>query len=86
MEEVTLSDLVPYIDWTPFFRTWELAGSYPKILDDDVVGEQAKALFADAEKMLADVIENKLLKKCYSEILVELKFSLFLTCFKDFVD
>ena len=47
-----LSDLVGYIDWTPFFRTWELAGAYPRILDDDVVGEAARALYDDARAML----------------------------------
>ncbi|MEC7986800.1 MAG: vitamin B12 dependent-methionine synthase activation domain-containing protein, partial [Myxococcota bacterium] len=62
MEEVTLTDLIPYIDWTPFFRTWELAGSYPKILNDSIVGEQAKALFVDAKKMLSDIVENDLLR------------------------
>ncbi len=49
---VDLADLVPYIDWTPFFMTWELAGKYPKILGDAVVGESARSLFEDARQML----------------------------------
>ncbi len=47
-----LDDLVPFIDWTPFFQTWELAGHYPAILQDPVVGETARTLFADAQSML----------------------------------
>ena len=43
-----LDDLVSVIDWTPFFRAWELAGNYPAILDDEIVGESARGLFADA--------------------------------------
>ncbi len=49
---VTSKELLPYIDWTPFFRTWELHGKYPAILSDEVVGEEATNLFADATKML----------------------------------
>ena len=51
-----LAELAEYIDWTPFFQSWELAGRYPKILDDDVVGEAARALFADARAMLERLI------------------------------
>jgi 5-methyltetrahydrofolate--homocysteine methyltransferase len=51
-----LAELVPYIDWTPFFATWELAGKYPRILDDNVVGSEAKKLFADAQAMLRRLI------------------------------
>ena len=54
-----LKDLVHYIDWTPFFRAWELAGNYPAILDDVVVGESARSLFADAQKMLERIVEDK---------------------------
>jgi 5-methyltetrahydrofolate--homocysteine methyltransferase len=54
-----LEELTDFIDWTPFFHTWELAGKYPKILDDEVVGEQARHLFADAQTMLKQVIEEK---------------------------
>jgi 5-methyltetrahydrofolate--homocysteine methyltransferase len=53
-----LADLVPFIDWSPFFHTWELAGSYPKILDDEVVGEQARTLLRDAKAMLATLVEE----------------------------
>ncbi|WP_420384335.1 methionine synthase [Novosphingobium sp.] len=54
-----LSDLAGYIDWTPFFRAWELAGNYPAILNDPVVGESASALWADAQAMLAQIIDEK---------------------------
>ncbi|WP_394760107.1 methionine synthase [Flavobacterium sp.] len=62
--EVALSELADYIDWTPFFSSWELYGKYPAILTDEVVGEQATALFIDAQKMLNDLIsENWLTAK-----------------------
>ncbi|MEM1231656.1 MAG: methionine synthase, partial [Pseudomonadota bacterium] len=54
--EVSLEALVPYIDWTPFFMTWELAGKYPKILDDEVVGASARDLFRDAQAMLTTLV------------------------------
>lgn len=54
-----LSDLRKYIDWTPFFRAWELAGNYPAILEDKVVGESASSLFADAQAMLDKIIAEK---------------------------
>ncbi|MBQ1500677.1 MAG: methionine synthase [Sphingomonas sp.] len=54
-----LKDLRSYIDWTPFFRAWELAGNYPAILEDAVVGESATSLFADAQKMLDRIVEEK---------------------------
>nr|WP_310379773.1 methionine synthase [Flavobacterium sp.] len=57
--EVDLDVLVPYIDWTPFFRTWELFGKYPAILTDDVVGEQATSVFADAQEMLEIILKEK---------------------------
>lgn len=56
---VALSDLLDYIDWTPFFQSWELYGKYPAILTDEVVGEQASALFADAQKMVSQIIAEK---------------------------
>jgi 5-methyltetrahydrofolate--homocysteine methyltransferase len=59
LDDYPLKTLVPYIDWTPFFITWDLVGKYPKILDDEVVGEAAQNLFADAQKLLADIIDNK---------------------------
>jgi 5-methyltetrahydrofolate--homocysteine methyltransferase len=57
--EVELDVLVPYIDWTPFFRTWELFGKYPAILTDEVVGEQATSVFADAHEMLKVILAEK---------------------------
>jgi 5-methyltetrahydrofolate--homocysteine methyltransferase len=54
-----LAELARYIDWTPFFQTWELAGHYPMILEDDVVGEAARSLFADAQAMLKKVIAER---------------------------
>ncbi|MDP5277385.1 methionine synthase [Sphingomonas sp. DG1-23] len=54
-----LEDLRKYIDWTPFFRAWELAGNYPAILEDEVVGESATSLFADAQAMLDKIIAEK---------------------------
>jgi 5-methyltetrahydrofolate--homocysteine methyltransferase len=60
--EVALEDLVPYIDWTPFFGSWELYGKYPAILTDNVVGEQATILFADAQKMLEQLLAEKWLQ------------------------
>ncbi|WP_459556947.1 methionine synthase [Lacunimicrobium album] len=53
-----LTELRDYIDWSPFFSTWELRGKYPKIFEDEYVGEEAKKLFADANRMLDQVIEN----------------------------
>ena len=53
-----LEELVPYVDWSPFFMTWELAGKYPKILEDEVVGEAATQLFADAQEMLEHLIDD----------------------------
>ena len=54
-----LDELATYIDWTPFFRAWELAGTFPAILDDAVVGESARALWADAQDMLATIVREK---------------------------
>lgn len=56
------SELVDFIDWTPFFQTWDLHGKYPAILNDEVVGEQAKVLFADAQKMLTQMIDENWLE------------------------
>ena len=58
-DDWSLADLREYIDWTPFFRAWELHGNYPKILDDEVVGETARTLFADANAMLDRIIDEK---------------------------
>jgi 5-methyltetrahydrofolate--homocysteine methyltransferase len=57
-----LAALVPYIDWTPFFQTWELSGRYPAILDDNVVGPEAKKLYADARALLDRMIAEKWVK------------------------
>ena len=54
-----LKDLINYIDWTPFFRAWELAGNYPAILQDEVVGESATSLFKDAQNMLDRIVSEK---------------------------
>jgi 5-methyltetrahydrofolate--homocysteine methyltransferase len=59
---VTLSELVPLIDWTPFFHTWELRGVYPRILQHEKHGEEARKLFADAQKLLGKIIGEKLLQ------------------------
>lgn len=57
--EVELSELVNFIDWTPFFQSWELHGKFPAILTDEVVGEQATNLFDDAQKMLQKIVSEK---------------------------
>ncbi len=57
-----LADLVDYIDWTPFFAAWELAGKFPRILDDAVVGEEARRLFGDARAMLDEIVQNQSLQ------------------------
>ncbi|HYJ36398.1 MAG TPA: vitamin B12 dependent-methionine synthase activation domain-containing protein, partial [Rhizomicrobium sp.] len=54
-----LADLVPYIDWTPFFHTWEMKGRYPNILEDEKAGPAARALFADAQAMLKRIVDEK---------------------------
>ena len=64
IDSVSLEDVVPYIDWNPFFQTWELRGrypnrGYPKIFDDEAVGSEAKKLFDDAQKLLKEIIANK---------------------------
>ncbi len=59
IEDMDLEELIPFIDWTPFFRSWELHGKYPEILEDDIVGKQATELFADAQAMLKDVLKDK---------------------------
>ncbi|MCB0788865.1 MAG: methionine synthase [Flavobacteriales bacterium] len=54
-----LAELVPYIDWTPFFMAWELAGKFPRILEDEVVGKQATQLYADAQQMLDRIVKEQ---------------------------
>ncbi|MCX8097711.1 MAG: methionine synthase [Casimicrobiaceae bacterium] len=59
LREYPLSALVPYIDWTPFFLVWDLAGNYPKILEDEIVGEEARRVFRDAQAMLRRIVSEK---------------------------
>ena len=61
-DDYSLEELAPYIDWTPFFMTWELAGRFPKILDDEVVGEHARSLYEDAQQMLRRIIDERWLQ------------------------
>lgn len=62
LDDIDLNVLAEFIDWTPFFISWDLAGKYPRILTDEVVGEAATALFADAQVMLRKLIDEKLIK------------------------
>ncbi|WP_043822635.1 methionine synthase [Aeromonas veronii] len=66
-EDVAISVLRPYIDWTPFFLSWELAGKYPRILEDEIIGEEATKLFADANAML-DQLEKDQSVRCVGVI------------------
>ena len=59
---VSLEEVVPFIDWTPFFHTWELRGVYPKILQHEKHGDEARKLFADAQQLLADIVAKKSLQ------------------------
>jgi 5-methyltetrahydrofolate--homocysteine methyltransferase len=61
-DDYPIGELVDYIDWTPFFQTWQLAGKYPAIFNDAVVGQEAKQLFEDANQLLKEVVDKKLLK------------------------
>ena len=60
-ESIPLDTLVEYIDWAPFFHAWELHGSFPKILEDNKIGKEAKKLFNDAKKMLSGIVNEELL-------------------------
>ncbi len=62
LEDLDITKLEEYIDWSPFFRSWDLHGKYPDILTDDIVGEQATDLFADAQELLKRIFDEKLLK------------------------
>lgn len=62
LDDYPIAELVPYIDWTPFFMTWRLRGAYPAIFDDQTYGVEAKKLFNDAQALLKDIIKNKSLK------------------------
>lgn len=59
--DVSLDEIVPYIDWTPFFQTWELKGVYPRILHDATVGPRARELFEDGQQLLRRIVEERLL-------------------------
>ncbi|MFN3629336.1 MAG: vitamin B12 dependent-methionine synthase activation domain-containing protein, partial [Casimicrobiaceae bacterium] len=59
LRDYPLSALVPYIDWTPFFLVWDLAGNYPKILEDEVVGAEAQRVFRDGQAMLRKIVSEK---------------------------
>ncbi|MBV2234925.1 MAG: methionine synthase, partial [Sterolibacterium sp.] len=59
LHDIDLAQLVAYLDWGPFFQTWDLAGSYPKILDDEIVGEAARNVFRDGQAMLEKIIAEK---------------------------
>jgi 5-methyltetrahydrofolate--homocysteine methyltransferase len=62
LDNYPIADLIPYIDWTPFFMTWRLRGAYPQIFEDKVVGVEAKNLFNDAQTMLKEILKDKSLK------------------------
>lgn len=62
IDDFPIKDLIPYIDWTPFFMTWRLRGAYPKIFDDKEVGIEAKKLFDDAQNLLKEIVKNNSLK------------------------
>jgi 5-methyltetrahydrofolate--homocysteine methyltransferase len=63
-QDISLETLIQYIDWSPFFHTWELRGRYPAILDDATFGKQARELFDDAQGLLAKIVEEKLIQAC----------------------
>ena len=58
LNDISLDEITPYIDWTPFFQTWELHGRFPNILEDKIVGEEAQSLFRDAKEMLTKITAN----------------------------
>ena len=62
LEQLSLKELLPYIDWSPFFRSWDLHGKFPDILTDEVVGEQATIMYAEAQVMIKEIIAKQLLK------------------------
>ena len=61
LRDFPLGEIVPYVDWSPFFMAWEMSGKYPQILDDPKAGEQARKLFADARNLLKRIIDERLL-------------------------
>jgi 5-methyltetrahydrofolate--homocysteine methyltransferase len=64
LDSYPLENIIPFIDWSPFFHTWELRGNYPKILDDPQLGSEAQKLLDDAQKMLDEIVSKKQLKAC----------------------
>jgi 5-methyltetrahydrofolate--homocysteine methyltransferase len=62
LNQLSLKELIPFIDWSPFFRSWDLHGKFPDILTDEVVGEQASSLYNDAQEMLKEIVAKQLLK------------------------
>ena len=62
LDDYPLQDIIPYIDWTPFFMTWRMRGAYPQIFDDKTYGIEAKKLFNDAQDLLKEIVKNKSLK------------------------
>ena len=60
LADVPLADIVPYIDWSPFFQTWELGGKYPRIFEDSVVGSEARKLFDDAQALLQSAAQQRI--------------------------
>ena len=62
ISDMSFESLVDYIDWTPFFHTWQLRGRFPQILEDDKMGEQARALYADAQEMIRTFINSEEIK------------------------
>src|SRR5207253_7521500 len=61
-QDISLETLINYIDWSPFFHTWELRGRYPAIFDDATFGKQARELFDDAQKLLVKIVKEKLVQ------------------------
>jgi len=62
LKQLSLKELLPFIDWSPFFRSWDLHGKFPDILTDEVVGEQASIMYEEAQKMIQEIIAKQLLK------------------------
>ncbi|OSY88086.1 methionine synthase [Tenacibaculum holothuriorum] len=62
LEQVSLKELIPFFDWSPFFRSWDLHGKFPNILEDELVGEQATNLYQDAQNILNEIVANQSLK------------------------
>ncbi len=62
LKQVSLKEIVPFIDWSPFFRSWDLHGKFPNILDDEIVGEQATIMYHEAQAMIETIIAKQLLK------------------------